>query len=174
MIMSVHTVRRLAADLLGVGENRIRINSANMSEVLSAMTRVDVQGLIDKKVVKAIPKKGRRKKEHKRRRSEGSVRGKRGDLEKKEWMKKVRAQRKFLKTLLALKALEGKNKRAIYMKVKSGIFRSKRAMLVYLKENGFVNQTFEVPKQEKVEKPKPKKVEKKVEMPKQEKKGETK
>ncbi|NYZ76844.1 50S ribosomal protein L19e [Candidatus Micrarchaeota archaeon] len=149
--MSVHTVRRLAADLLNVGENRIRINPANMSEVLSAMTRIDVRALIDKKTVTAAPKKGRRKNEKRKRRGEGSRKGNAGALAKTEWMKKVRAQRKLLRTLVELGAVAKENKRPVYMKVKSGIFRSKKAMIAYLKENGIVSQEFELPREAKRE-----------------------
>lgn len=156
MFMSVHTVRRLAADLLNVGENRIRINSEGMSEVLSAMTRADVQALIEKGVVKAAPKKGRKKKAARKRRGSGSRKGRGGVSAKEEWMKKVRAQRKLLRRLLELNALPKEDKRAIYMKVKSGIFRNKKAMITYLKENDYVPEEFELPKEEYVPKKKPK------------------
>ncbi len=151
MIVSVHTVRRLAADILGVGENRIRIASTNMKEVLSAMRRSDVRALIDKGIVKAAPVKGRRKKKGKKRKSEGRRRGKSSIHTKKEWMKKVRAQRKLLKSLVSLGAVKRENKRAIYMKIKSGIFKNKRAMLTYLKDNGIIPQDFELPKEEAAE-----------------------
>lgn len=169
IFMSVHTVRRLAADLLNVGENRIRINSEGISEVLSAMTRTDVQALIDKGMIKAAPKKGRKKKAKKRKRKEGSRKGRKGGNAKKEWMKKVRSQRKLLKKLIELGALPKEDKRPIYMKVKSGIFRSKRAMIAYLKENEYIAGDFELPKEEapekkpKPEKPKPAKKEEKKE-----------
>jgi len=178
IIMAVHTVRRLAAEILNVGENRIKINSDSMSEVLNAMTRADVKTLIDKGVVKAAPKKGRKKIEKKKRRGRGSRKGKTAGQQKKEWMQKVRSQRKLLRKLIALEALEKDDKRYIYLKIKSGIFRNKHAMMNYLKENDFIAKDLELPKEEYVPKKKPKKEkkeEKKEEAKKpEEKKGETK
>lgn len=154
--MTVHTVRRLAADLLNIGENRVRIDPTSISEVKSAMTRGDVQALIDKGLIKAAPKKGRKKNVKKKRRGRGSRKGMGGVSEKEKWMQKVRAQRKLLIRLLKLDAIEKEDKRTIYMKIKSGIFRSKKAMMSYLKENDFVEQEFELPKEEYVPKKKPK------------------
>ncbi len=154
--MTVHTVRRLAADLLNVGENKVRIDPSSISEVKSAMTRGDVQSLIDKGLIKAAPKKGRKKVTKKKRRGKGSRKGTGGMTDKQKWMQKVRAQRKLLVRLLELGALEKEDKRTIYMKIKSGIFRSKKAMIAYLKENDFVDAEFELPKEEYVPKKKPK------------------
>lgn len=178
--MAVNTVRRLAADLLNVGENRVRIDPASISEVKSAMTRADVQALIDKGVVKAAPKQGRKKNDKKKRRGRGSRKGTGGVTDKQRWMEKVRAQRKLLRRLLELGALEKEDKRAVYMRIKSGIFRSKKAMLAYLKENDYVDEKFELPKEEYVPKkkkaaPKAKKSEpEKAEAKKPEEKGEKK
>jgi len=171
--MAVHTVRRLAADLLNVGENRIRIDSASISDVKSAMTRADVQALIDKGAIKAAKKKGRKKNVKKKRRGRGSRKGVGGISDKEKWMMKVRAQRKLLRKLLELGALEKEDKRAVYMRIKSGIFRSKKAMIAYLKENDYVDEKFELPKEEyvpkKKKKPAPKaKKEAKKEEPKKE------
>ena len=52
--------------------------------------------------------------------------------------------------------LDRSNKRSLYGKVKSGIFRNKRVMLIYLKENGLIPEDYEPPKPEPREKkPKP-------------------
>ncbi len=179
--MAVNTVRRLAAELLNVGENRVRISPENISEVKSAMTRADVQALIDKGAIKALPKKGRRKKEKKKKRGTGSIKGSTGKKRKKGWMVKIRSQRRLINKLLALGALPKEEKRALYMKAKSGIFRNKKAMLTYLKENEIIPEEFELPKEEYVPKkkkkpaPKAKKEEpKKEEAKKPEEKGEKK
>ena len=155
-MMAVHTVKRLAADLLNVGENKVRIDSASISDVKSAMTRADVQALIDKGIVKAAPKKGRKKNIKKKRRGRGSRKGMGGVSDKEKWMMKVRAQRKLFRKLLELGVLEQENKRAVYMRIKSGIFRSKRAMIAYLKENDYIDEKFELPKEEYVPKKKKK------------------
>ncbi len=154
--MAVNTVRRLAADILNVGENRIRINPENIGEVKSAMTRLDVQALIDKGAIKALPKKGRRKKEKKRKRGSGSIKGGKAKKTKQEWMTKIRSQRRLISKLLELGVLPKEEKRQLYLKAKSGVFRSKKAMINYLKENEIIPADFEIPKVEFEKKPKPK------------------
>ncbi len=154
--MAVNTVRRLAAEMLNVGENRIKINSENIAEVKSAMTRADIKALIDKGTIKALPKKGRKKKERRKKRGSGSIKGARGKKRKRDWMVKIRAQRKLIRKLLELGVLPKEEKRAIYLKAKSGTFRNKRAMLAYLKENDLIPEEFELPKEEYVPKKKPK------------------
>ncbi|MEM2909063.1 MAG: 50S ribosomal protein L19e [Candidatus Bilamarchaeaceae archaeon] len=144
--MSVDTIRRLAADILGVGEKRIRFDSEKMTEVTKAMTRADVRGLIEKKIITVKPKKGRLAKKPKRRRGSGSVRGSKDINRKKEWMEKIRSQRRLLRLLIELRALDKKNKRDVYMKIKGNAFRSKRAMLTYLKDSGLIPKDFALPK----------------------------
>ena len=67
-------------------------------------------------------------------------------------MEKVRAQRRFLFMLVSSGVLKEGSKRMVYQKVKSGIFRNKRAMLVYLQENKLVPADYEVVKAEYVKK----------------------
>lgn len=150
--MSILSVRRLAADILGVGQLRIWINPDELEEVGKMATRSDVRGLIDKGIVKKMPFAGRLTKPKRKRRSAGSIGGRSASTGKRLWMAKVRAQRKLLASLVENGTLQNKDKRAVYNKIKSGIFRSKRAMVIYLKENELISADFEVP----VQAPKPK------------------
>lgn len=145
--MAVYTVRRIAADILGVGEKRIRFDPEKISDVRNAMTRADVVDLIGKKVIVLLPVKGRRKKEKKRKRGEGSRKGKPRGKQKEAWMTRVRAQRALLKKLIESEVLDKENKRYIYLKIKGGAFRSKKAMLTYLKENELIPEDFELVKE---------------------------
>lgn len=133
--MAITTVKRLAAEILDVGISRIRISSDGLSRAREALTRQDVRNLIQDKVVYKQPVKGRRKKSHKKRKREGRIRGQSKKLRKKAWMEKVRAQRKFLRTLLAENKLDKKFRRVLYAKIKSGMFRNKAAMAAYIEEN---------------------------------------
>ncbi len=146
--MTIQTVRRLAADILGVGERRIRFRTEDLKDVEKAMMRKDVQDLIKKGSIKALPKKGRKKKMRRGRRGSGSRKGSFGGS-KRRWMEKVRSQRKLLAALIKLEALPEEHKRRIYLKIKGGMFRSRKAMLLYLKENEFIPKDFELPKKEK-------------------------
>jgi large subunit ribosomal protein L19e len=135
--MSVATVKRLAADILDVGQNRIRMNPEEMQRVKEALTRGDVDALIKEKVITLSEQRGRKKlvKKNKGKRTRGKRKGVSRKNSKEEWMKRVRSQRKYLKQLLAENKMDKEHKRAIYMKIKSGVFKNKGTMLNYLKEN---------------------------------------
>lgn len=139
--MSVKTVKRLAADLLGIGENRIRIKPEEIKRAEEALTRSDVLALLKDGVVYKLPVKGRRKKERRKRRGPGSKKGKGTINQKVEWMQKVRAQRKYFQELLAKNELNKQFKRSVYGKIKSGMFKSKKTFYTYLKENNMLNVT---------------------------------
>ena len=73
--------------------------------------------------------------EKRRRRGTGARRGAKTINQKEEWMVRIRAQRKYLVELVTKKELNPKFKRLIYGKIKSGIFKSKKSVYLYLKEN---------------------------------------
>jgi len=149
--MTIQTVRRLAADIMNVGRNKIRINPDGTKEAEGALTRADVRGLIDKGIITKVRAPGRASTRRRSRTGHGRRRGTPVDS-KDAWMMKIRAQRRFLRVLLEKGALAAGEKRSIYGKMKSGIFRNKKAMLLYLKENGLVAADFEIPKAEFVRK----------------------
>ncbi len=143
--MTIATVRRLAADIFSVGQNKVKISPDGLKEAEGALTRADVKGLIDKGIVTKLKPQGRASTGKTTRRGRGRRRGTPLDS-KAVWMAKVRSQRKFLVMMVSTGALRGGAKREIYNKVKSGIFRNKRAMLLYLKDNKFVAADYDPPK----------------------------
>ena len=149
--MTAKTVKRLAADLLGVGESRVRIKEGELGRAEEALTREDVRGLIADGAVYALPKKGPRKKPEGRKRSRGSRKGtKHSRKPKKEaWMEKVRAQRKYLEELAKKGEIGPEDRRFIYLKVKGGSFRGKKALYTYLEENGMLKEVKEKKAEEK-------------------------
>jgi large subunit ribosomal protein L19e len=153
--MTILTVRRLAADILNIGKRRVRISPDGLKEAEGALTRSDVKGLIEKGVITKAKIQGRDSTARKKRKGHGRRKGSFGN-QKELWMQKVRAQRKLLTMLIEGGILNKKHKRSLYGKVKSGIFRNKRAMFLYLKDNGLVKKDVEMPKREK-----PVKIEKK-------------
>ena len=58
MSMDLKNQRRLAAEILACGENRIWIDPTRMEEVGEAITRSDIRKLISSKAIKARQKKG--------------------------------------------------------------------------------------------------------------------
>jgi large subunit ribosomal protein L19e len=140
--MKMQTLRRIAAEQFGVGENRVRItaNAENREAITGAMTRADVAGLRKDGIIYAIPVKGRQKKEKRSKRGEGK---RKGTLNarmpfKDLWMIRIRALRKYLNTLVQGKYVDVKNKRKLYLKMKGGYFRGKSAFLAYLKDNSLL------------------------------------
>lgn len=152
--MMMKTVKRLAAEMMGVGIRRVRVDPARAKEAEKALTRYDVKNLIKSKVLTKAPIKGRRKNIKKKRKGHGSRKGalkaRRGD--KELWMRKVRSQRSLLRQMVEDGALEPQHKRKIYMRIKSGLFRSKRALLTYLKEAGQLKPDYEPEKKQKKKK----------------------
>lgn len=135
--------KKLAAKLLKVGVTRVWMDPAGGEEIATAITREDIRGLIEKGVIKRRPmvgiSRGRaRARDEKRanghQKGHGNRRGAKGArTPKKElWMKRIRAQRKLLKSLRGEKALEAGSYRKLYRKAKGGEFRNVAHLKSYI------------------------------------------
>lgn len=147
--MALRTVRRLAAQLLDVGEKRVVFDPAQLGEIAKAVTKDDVRKLIAARAitverVKGVPRtRGRLRTGRKRLRGQG-IGKRRGTANartdrKRKWMSTVRAQRTLLRRL----RMEGKllkGYREIYMKIKGGAFPDRGRMLAYLGERGYLKK----------------------------------
>lgn len=145
-------VQRVASDILGVGESRIRIDPNQVKKAGEALTRDDVRALVAQGIVGVVREKGVSRgkariktgqKQSGRRRGIGSRKGtKYSRISRKEiWMKKVRAQRKLLRELRAKKLLEGQGTfRDVYMMVKGRAFKAKAQLITYLAENNLIKK----------------------------------
>ncbi len=140
--MSIKTVKRLAADILKVGESRILIDPARIEEVEDAVTRADVRRLIKSGVIRerppSTPSRGRARARN-RRRGPGSRKGAKGARMTVTWVEKVRAQRRLLKQLRDRGVVSRSLYRRLYLMVKGGSFSSRRVLMNYiatLKEKG--------------------------------------
>jgi len=142
----MNSVRRIASDLIGVGENKIRFRTDATQKISDALTRDDVRGLInDGSVYFLQPRgvsrlRGREKDAAKRKGRRGGPGSKKGThsarLDSKEtWISKVRAQRNHLRGLLAEKKLPRKSARKIYMMIKGNAFKGVKILDIYLKDN---------------------------------------
>lgn len=136
--------RRLAADILKVGRNKVVFNPAKLKESSEGITRADVRGLIIKgaigkkphvgnsrgrlRKIKAQKKKGRRKGPATRK---GSWNVRTGG-KKRRWINKIRPQRKLLKTLRDKEVIKPSVYRKLYRIAKSGYFRNKAHLKLYL------------------------------------------
>jgi len=145
--MTIATVRRLAADIMDVGENKVKISPDGLKEAEGALTRSDVRGLISKGIIKKLPPQGRASTKRVGRTGRGRRRGT-PISHKDAWMQKIRSQRSVYHMLVESGVLKQESKRAVYSKIKSGMLRSKRALLIYLKEANLVPKDLELPKRE--------------------------
>ncbi len=150
--MGQNTIRRLSADILGIGESRVRFKPEQMSRINEALTRDDIRGLISEGIIYALPKRGvsrggARERDDARRSGRRSGHGRRKGTQKARvdykhaWMAKVRSQRKLLRSLRDAGAVAPQAARKIYTMIKGNAFRGKAVMRIYLKENGMLNES---------------------------------
>ncbi|MEM3622515.1 MAG: 50S ribosomal protein L19e [Candidatus Bathyarchaeia archaeon] len=136
--------RRLAAEILKVGQNRVWIDPERMEDAETAITREEIKKLIHEGVIKPLPERGishgrakvlHEKKRKGRRRGVGSRSGAaHAKISKKEaWMSKIRALRKRLRELKASKTITENTYRKLYRMASSGRFGSVADLERYLK-----------------------------------------
>lgn len=130
--MDLKSQRRLAAEILKVGENRVWIDPERIDEVEIAITREEIRKLIHEKSIKRKPEKGvsrararilhmKRKKGLRR----GPGRRSKPRISKKEsWMKKIRALRRRLKELKQNRTITESTYRQFYRTAGAGVFDS--------------------------------------------------
>lgn len=141
--MDLKSQRRMAAEMLKCGENRVRITQSK--DVEEALTRADVRRLIVKGFIYKAQVKGKvragaknvlKQKSKGRRGGRGSRKGAKGARQGRKdlWMKRVRALRRTLRGLRDSGKISVKDYRNLYLMVKGNSFRNKRHLLSYLKE----------------------------------------
>ncbi len=135
--MSIKTVKRIAADILKVGENRVYIDPERIDDAKSAMTREDVKELIKAGVIKRREKEGKIRGKLRKRKRAGSRKGKKYSRKSKKrmWIERVRALRNLLRELVEKGSVEKKDKKTIYAKIKGNLFKGKKSLINYLKEH---------------------------------------
>ncbi|MGB9674745.1 MAG: 50S ribosomal protein L19e [Nanopusillaceae archaeon] len=149
--MDLSLQKRLAADILGVGEDRVWIDPNKIEEVSKALSRQDIKDLIDKGIIRKKEVKGqsrtwanyiRRQKQKGRRRGHGSRKGtkKARNDKKRLWMIRIRAIRRLLRQLVNEKKIDRHTYRELYIRAKAGQLRNKRHVLLYLKERGIIKE----------------------------------
>lgn len=141
---SLKSQRRLAAQILKVGQERVWIDPKRIEDVEAAITREEIRKLIHEGVIKPLKEKGvsrartrviHEKKKKGLRRGPGCRSGAgRAKISKKEaWMNRVRALKKRLRELKSRKIVAESAYRKLYSMVKSGSFTSVADMERYIK-----------------------------------------
>ncbi len=138
--------KRMAADVLDVGENRIWIDPGQQDDVENAITKQDIRNLIDSGVIQKKKKKGvsrgraretAAQKKKGRQRGHGSRKGTKNARKnsKDEWKDKIRALRKKLKEMRDEDEISSTEYRKLYDMASGGFFRNKKHMRIYIEKN---------------------------------------
>jgi large subunit ribosomal protein L19e len=136
--------RRLAAQILKVGQNRVWIDPEKTEDAETAITREEIRRLIHEGTIRSLPERGisrararilHEKKRKGRRSGPGSRTGSpRARVSKKEaWMRKIRALRKRLRILKTRKVIAETAYRKLYRMASSGAFESVADLERFLK-----------------------------------------
>lgn len=149
--MDLKLQKRLASDILKCSEKRVWLDPDSTTEIKEAITNQDIRDLINRGIIQEKPEAGvsrgraryllqqRRKG---RRRGYGKRKGRKTARlsGKKQWMSRVRAQRKFLRELREKELIAPSVYRELYLKSKGGFFRNRRHIKLYLEENELVRK----------------------------------
>lgn len=147
--MDLTFVRRVAADLLKCGENRIYISSdpAHEESLADAITREAVRELIDHNIVQKRPTRGvsrvrarsrAAQREKGRRRGIGSRSGGANarSPRKRRWMHRIRAIRRRLRELKGEGRIDVRTYRVYFLQAKGGMFHSRSHLEQQLRAAG--------------------------------------
>ncbi|MCC6022175.1 MAG: 50S ribosomal protein L19e [Sulfolobales archaeon] len=139
--------KRLAAEILGVGVSRIRIDPSRVDDVVGVITRDGIKKLIDDGVITVEYEKGnsrgRWRERHKKRkaghrRGHGSRKGKAGARAERKgmWVSTIRKLRRYLRWLRDHEVIDSKTYRRMYVLAKGGVFKSLSDLKRYLRDMG--------------------------------------
>lgn len=126
--------KRMASEILGVGENRVRIDPEETERVDEAITRQDIRNLIESGAIEKKEEKGtsrgrarekRAQKSKGRQKGQGSRKGKKTARKdsKEKWMENIRAIRKRLKEMKENEEISSDQYWSLYDRAKGGFFR---------------------------------------------------
>jgi large subunit ribosomal protein L19e len=143
--------KRMAAQVLGIGESRVWIDPLHSEDVAAAVTRQDIRGLVDKGyIVKeqakgisrgraralAISKsKGKRKGPGSR---QGSATSFARNPSKQRWMRTIRPLRQTLQIMRDEEIIDTPTYRLYYRRAKGGVFRSRPHLLSHMVTDGLL------------------------------------
>ena len=141
--------KRLAANIFNCGPGRVRFDPLQLEEVKKAITRFDIQRLINKGIIHKVQSQGisraraKQKSTQKRkgrRMGAGSRKGKSTARRnpKTTWVLGVRSQRELLKSLREHGWVDQETFRQLYAKVGGGFFRSAKHIKIYIKEQDMI------------------------------------
>lgn len=149
--MEVKNQKRMAAQILKCGIEKVWIDSEELEDVSKAITKADIRRLIKKGIIKKrvsnMQSHGRtrkiaRQKKLGRRTKRGSKKGKKLSKTSKKirWVKTIRPLRKALRELRDSGKITRSDYRKLYLMSKGGRFKSKSHLNLYLKKEDMLKK----------------------------------
>lgn len=144
--MNLKSQKRMAAEVMDIGKNRVWIDPDRVNDIEEAITKQDIRNLIESGVIKKRKVKGTSKgrarnkssqKKKGRQKGHGKRKGNKGARKKRKdsWKEKIRAIRKELRTMRDNEDISKSEYRQLYKKAKGGFFRNKKHMKLYIEKN---------------------------------------
>lgn len=141
--------RRIAADILKCGRNRVRFDPERLEEIKEAITKSDIRALIGSDIItkkrmnstsRFWARKIREQKKSGKQKGLGSRKGKKTARlpTKRRWINNIRLQRGFIKSLRDKNSITSEIYHELYSKSKGGFFRSLRHLKTYSQERGIL------------------------------------
>ena len=142
--MSLGPQKRMAAQILKCGENRVWMDTNSFEDISDAITKQDVRSLIKKRIIQKKPIQGTsrsranylaKQKSKGRRKGQGSRKGTKYTLypRKRRWIKTIRPISKTLRELRDSGKIDRHTYRIFYRKAHGGMFKSKKHILSHMK-----------------------------------------
>jgi len=147
--MDLKNQRRLAAEVLKCGENRVWMDPDNLEEIEKAVKRKDIKNLVKRGIIRERKIKGNSRgrirkrmaqRAKGRRKGHGSRKGKATARlpRKRAWIKTIRPIRAYLRELRDSGKIDRKTYRLYYRRAKGGQFRSKAHVRLHLETEGLL------------------------------------
>lgn len=146
--MSLKAKRRLASELLKVGQNRVWMDPERAEDLQSAITKNDVRKMIHEGAIRELPVQGTSRGRVRAQRKRGAGRGsgsrkggsgaRAGSVD--PWLLRIRALRKTLKELRERRTITPKVYRRLYGMCKGGAFDSIAALKQYIQAEGLARR----------------------------------
>jgi len=149
--MDLSNQRRMAAEVLKCGENRVWIDPDRAEEAADCITRADIRTAIMSGIIAARPKKGISKSRVKhilnqkakgKRKGPGSRKGTNNARlpDKRRWISTIRPIRDELKTLRDEGKITPSVYRMYYRKAKGGVYKSRRNIRQHMISEGHLKE----------------------------------
>lgn len=149
--MDLKNQKRMAAEILGCGENRVWINPDMIEDAADCITRADIRTAIASGLIKAKPKEGtsygriryaQGQKAKGKRKGPGSRKGTDNARipDKRKWIAIIRPIRDELKTLRAEGKITPSVYRMYYRKAKGGAYKNRRNLRMHMTNAGHLKE----------------------------------